>query len=174
MKTSIGEYLIRDWQSHDAEAIAKYANNRNMAIQLRDGFPYPYERSDAEAFLARVMQTNPRTVFAIATETEAIGSIGLMLGKDVHRLSAELGYWLAEPFWNRGIMTMAVTHVVNYAFAELQLNRVYAEPYATNAASARVLEKAGFVREAVLRANVIKGGRVLDQLLYAKVRKGIT
>jgi len=174
MRTSIGEYQIRDWRRDDAGAIAKYANNQNIAMQLRDGFPYPYQRSDAEAFLAGVMQQDPPTMFAIATDAEAVGSIGLMPGHDVHRLSAELGYWLAEPFWNRGIMTMAVTHIVDYAFAALQLNRVYAEPYLTNPASARVLEKAGFVREGILRANVIKDGRVLDQFLYARVRKGIT
>jgi [ribosomal protein S5]-alanine N-acetyltransferase len=174
MRASIGEYLIRDWSCDDAAAIAKYANNRHIATQLRDGFPHPYRRSDADAFLARAMKQDPPTMFAIATDAEAIGSIGLLPGQDVHRLSAELGYWLAEPFWNRGIMTMAVIQIVDYAFAALQLNRVYAEPYATNPASARVLEKAGFLREGVLRANVIKDGEVLDQFLFAKVREGIT
>lgn len=173
MKAQIGNYFVRDWTPDDVEAVAKYANNPRIATQLRDGFPHPYELSDAEEFLSRVLKRDSPSVFAIATEEEAIGSIGLLLGKDVHRLSAELGYWLAEPFWNQGIMTMAVTHVVNYGFTVLQLNRIYAGPYATNPASARVLEKSGFVREGVLRASVIKQGRVLDQILYAKVRQGI-
>jgi len=117
----------------------------------------------------QVTAADPRTVFAIASPTEAIGSIGLMLGADVHRFTAELGYWLAEPFWGQGIMTRAVQAMVEFAFAELKLHRVRAEPYAANPASARVLEKAGFLLEGRLRASACKEGRVLDQLLYARV-----
>jgi [ribosomal protein S5]-alanine N-acetyltransferase len=173
MHATIGDYLIRDWTNDDAEAIVKYADNRKIAMNLRDGFPHPYRRADAEDFLGRVMQLDPRTVFAIAMQSEAIGGIGLMPGQDVHRLTAELGYWLAEPYWNRGIMTRAVIQIVDFAFTQLRLNRVFAEPYVTNLASARVLEKADFVREGVLRANVIKYGQVLDQFLYARVRSGL-
>ena len=92
-----------------------------------------------------------------------------MIGKDVHRYSAELGYWLAEPFWGRGIMTQAVKIITAFAFSELNVLRVFAEPYTTNPTSARVLEKAGFVREGILRANVFKDGKVLDQYLYSFV-----
>jgi ribosomal-protein-alanine N-acetyltransferase len=109
-------------------------------------------------------------VFAIATGTEAVGSIGLMLGQDVHRYTAELGYWLAEPYWGRGIVTLAVLAMVEYAFGELGLHRVHAEPYAPNLASARVLEKAGFRLEGRMRASAFKDGRIVDQLLYAIVK----
>jgi RimJ/RimL family protein N-acetyltransferase len=102
MKSLIGDYLLRDWQRTDAPAITQYANNPKIAANLRDGFPHPYGPSDAEAFLARAMAMQPPTFFAIASETEAIGSIGLMLGQDVHRLTAEMGYWLAKPFWDGG------------------------------------------------------------------------
>lgn len=174
MKLKIGKYMIRDWRIGDAPSVAKYANNRKIWMNLRDVFPYPYRRSDAENFLLKVAQQNPRTVFAIANDKEAIGSIGLMLGEDVHRYTAEMGYWLAEPFWNKGIMSRVVNRFADFAFEEFDLNRIYAEPYTGNTASVRVLEKAGFVLEGTLRANVFKDGKVLDQLLYAKIRQGIT
>ena len=164
-----GKYMIRDWQKDDAESVAGYANNRKIWINLRDIFPHPYTIANAEAFLSIVMEDDPKTVFAIANEVEAIGSIGLMLGKDVHRFTAELGYWLAEPFWGKGVMTEAVKSITEYAFSSFGLKRVYAEPYATNPASVRVLEKAGFKYEGLLRASAFKDGRLVDQLLYARV-----
>ena len=174
MKLKIGKYMIRDWRIVDAPSVAKYANNKKIWINLRDGFPYPYQLSDAENFLSKVAQQNPRTVFAIANDKEAIGSIGLMLGGDVHRFTAEMGYWLAEPFWNKGIMSEVVGRFTDFAFEKFELNRIFAEPYIGNTASVRVLEKAGFVLEGTLRASVFKDGKVLDQFLYAKIRQGIT
>jgi RimJ/RimL family protein N-acetyltransferase len=167
MKVAIGSYWLRDFNKNDAPAIAKYANNPRIAAQVRDGFPHPYHLSDAEAFLAMVTQASPRTIFAISTDREAIGSIGFHVGSDVHRRTAEMGYWLAEPYWGRGIMTMAVQTTVEYAFRRFRLNRVYAMPYETNPASARVLEKVGFTLEGVLRAHAIKKRKVLDCLMYA-------
>ena len=140
-----------------------------IRINLRDIFPHPYTIANAEAFLSIVMEDDPKTVFAIANEVEAIGSIGLMVGKDVHRFTAELGYWLAEPFWGKGVMTEAVKRITEYAFSNFSLKRVYAEPYTSNRASARVLEKAGFKYEGLLRASAFKDGRLVDQLLYARV-----
>ena len=174
MKILLKEYLIRCWEKEDAPAIAKYANNRKIWLNLRDRFPHPYHLSDAEAFLTKVFEQQPITFFAIANEQEAIGSIGLMLGEDVHRCTAELGYWLAEPFWDKGIMTEVVSKFTDFAFEIFELNRIFAEPYIGNTASVRVLEKAGFVLEGTLRASVFKDGKVLDQFLYAKIRQGIT
>ena len=94
----------------------------------------------------------------------------LMLGKDVHRFTAEMGYWLAEPFWNKGIMSKVVIRFVEFAFNKFALNRIFAEPYIENTSSVRVLEKAGFVLEGKLQAGVFKDGKVLDQFLYAKIR----
>lgn len=167
MDLKIGEYIIRDWQMTDAPSIAKYANNRKIWINLRDAFPHPYGLQDATSFISQVLASTPDTVFAIATPSEAIGSIGLMVGKDVHRYTAEMGYWLAEPFWGKGIMTQAVKSLTAYALHELKLQRVFAEPYATNPASARVLEKAGFTCEGILRSNVYKDGKMLDQYIYS-------
>ncbi len=169
MHQEIGNYIIRDWQMEDAPSISKYANNRKIWQNLRDGFPNPYSIHDAEVFITRVNEANPRTVFAIATESEAIGSIGLMLGKDVHRFTAEIGYWLAEPFWSKGIMTHAVRFLAHWAFCELKLHRISAAPYATNPASHSVLVKAGFTREGILRSSVFKDGKILDQFLYSYI-----
>jgi ribosomal-protein-alanine N-acetyltransferase len=174
MHRNIGEYIIRDWSMGDAPSIAKYANNRKIWMNLRDAFPYPYRLQDAESFISRVIEANPITVFAIATQSEAIGSVGLMVGKDVHRYTAEMGYWLAEPFWGKGIMTQAVKSMSSYAIRNLKLHRIFAEPYSTNPASARVLEKAGFICEGILRSNVFKDGKVLDQYLYSYVGKAST
>ena len=148
----------------------RYANNRNIWINLRDIFPHPYTLEDAHAFLNIVTQENPELAFAIATASEPIGCIGLRLGQDVHRKTAELGYWLGEPYWGRGIMTEAVTEFSRYAFATFGLERLFAEPFESNQASIRVLEKAGFVREALMRASILKDGRIQNSFLYARTR----
>lgn len=171
MQAIIGDYRIRDVRLEDARSIALYADNPRVAANLRDVFPHPYTLADAEEFLAHVTCPEPRTVFAVATDTEAIGVIGLTLGEDVHRFTAELGYWLGEPFWGRGIMTAAVREVVRHGFSELGLLRIYAEPYAGNTGSARVLEEAGFAYEGCLRSNVYKNGQVRDQLMYSMIRE---
>lgn len=168
IKTSFGR--LRPWQASDAAALVKYANNRKIWANLRDAFHHPYSEEHARAFLEAVARQNPVSYFAIATEDEAIGSIGLSIGQDVHRLTAELGYWLAEPFWGRGYMSEAVKAFTDAAFAAFGLMRIYAEPYAPNESSCRILEKAGFSLEGRLRASVIKDGKILDQLMYAKIR----
>jgi RimJ/RimL family protein N-acetyltransferase len=174
MNLTVGKYLIRDWQIEDAPSIAQYANNRKISVNLRDIFPYPYLLSDAEGFLSNVAEQNPRTAFAISNINEAIGGIGLRFGEDVNRYTAEIGYWLAEPFWNKGIMTKVVSRFVDFAFDKFELNRIFAGPYISNPASACVLEKTGFVLEGTLRASAYKDGIVLDQFLYARVRQVIT
>jgi len=172
MKIELGEYVIRDWSSRDAKSIARYANNPKVAMWLRDRFPSPYRPADAKTFLAAISRQDPRTVFAIATRDEAIGGIGLEFRDDVHRFTAELGYWLGEPFWGRGIMTDAVRAFTAWSFEHFEVYRIYASVFDGNDASVRVLEKAGFEREGRLRASVFKHGRILDQLLYAKITAG--
>lgn len=173
MRIEFGEHLIRDWTSEDARSIVRYANNRKVAMWLRDRFPSPYTAVDANNFLAAVSRQNPRTVFAVATPDEAIGGIGLEFCQDVHRFTAELGYWLGEPFWGRGIMSDAVRMFTSWAFEHLEVHRIFASVFDGNEASVRVLEKAGFQREGRLRAGVFKNGRILDQLLYARIKEGI-
>lgn len=168
ISTSCG--AIRPWDRGDAHALVKYANNRKIWLNLRDAFPHPYTAASADAFLDIVERQNPTTFFAIATRDEAIGAIGIMLNRDVHRLTAEMGYWLAEPYWGRGIMTETVARFTDFCFERFGLVRIYAEPYATNSASCRVLEKAGFLLEGRLRSNVLKDGQILDEFVYARLR----
>jgi [ribosomal protein S5]-alanine N-acetyltransferase len=167
--TSFG--LVRPYRLDDAEALVKYANNRKVWLNLRDGFPHPYTLEDARMFLQNACQPTPPTLYAIATPQEAIGGIGITINKDVHRLTAELGYWLGEPFWGKGYMTESVLKFTDAMFNQFGLVRIYAEPYAFNAASAHVLEKAGFILEGRMACSVIKDGKIGDQLLYAKVKK---
>lgn len=173
MRIEFGKYNIREWSLDDVHSLVKYANNRKIWLNLRDGFPHPYKTSDAYTFITRVNRQSTKTVFAIATEKEAIGSIGLLLGVDVHRFSAELGYWMAEPFWNKGIISEAIFLFSEYAINKYKLNRIFAEPYANNPASAKALEKAGFTLEGTMKAHAFKDGKVMDMFLYAKVPDNI-
>lgn len=140
-------------------------------MNLRDAFPHPYDVQDAEAFIQRAIEERPGTFFAIATSQEAIGSIGFVIGKDVHRFTAELGYWLAESYWGQGIMTEAVKALTEYAIHDFGLHRISAQPYSTNTASVKVLEKAGYIFEGTLRSSVFKDGNILDQLLFSYIGK---
>jgi ribosomal-protein-alanine N-acetyltransferase len=160
---------VRSWRTSDAEALVRYANNRNIWINLRDAFPHPYTRRDARDYLRGIRQRPVETMFAIAVDDEAVGGVGFVLHSDVERVSAEIGYWLAEPFWGRGIATEALAAVTAHAIATHGLTRIYAVPFAWNAASCRVLEKAGYVLEARLRNSAIKDGKLVDQMQYAFV-----
>ena len=172
MNLEIGSFVLRTWEQSDSDSLVKYANNSKIAANGRDAFPHPYTHADAESYIGSLVGKTPPTTFAIANELEAIGSIGLIIGQDVNRFTAELGYWLAEPFWSQGITTAAVVAITNYGFDQLGLLRIYAIPFATNTASIRVLEKAGFKYEGRLRANAIKYEKILDQLVYARIREG--
>jgi ribosomal-protein-alanine N-acetyltransferase len=163
---------VRSWKASDISSIVRHANNQKIAANLRDRFPHPYTERDARAFLRHVLHSAPETLFAITFDGEAIGGIGFMLQADVERVSAEIGYWLGETFWGRGIATEALMAVTRYAFEEHELTRLFALPFATNAASCRVLEKAGYVLEGRLRRSAIKNGVIQDQLQYAYVAAG--
>ena len=151
-------------------SIAWHANNPRIAANLRDRFPHPYAIDDAEKWLAYVQSKEPETHFAIATPSEAIGGIGLELLDDVHYQTAELGYWIDEDYWGKGIMTAAVTVFTEYAFKNYDFIRIFAAVFDSNPASVRVLEKAGYTFEGRLRRSVNKNGKILDQLMYAKVK----
>jgi ribosomal-protein-alanine N-acetyltransferase len=161
--------MIRSWRTADVGALVKHANNVNIARQLRDRFPHPYTAADARRFLEAIVAVRPVTTFAIDVEGEAVGGIGFSSGTDIERFSAEIGYWLAEPFWGRGITTEALRIVSEYAFETCNVLRLFALPFADNARSMRVLEKAGYTREAVLRSSSVKAGVPRDQALYALI-----
>jgi RimJ/RimL family protein N-acetyltransferase len=162
--------VIRRWRTRDAGSVVRYANNFNVSRYLRDRFPYPYTLQHARAFLAgAVDEEGEETKFAIDVDGEAVGGIGLIPGADIDRFSAEIGYWLGEPFWGRGIVSEALIVVSARAFDRLNLLRLFALAFADNVSSVRVLEKAGYAREGRLASGAVKHGRVYDQLLYARV-----
>jgi ribosomal-protein-alanine N-acetyltransferase len=170
MRLPLGVCDVRSWRPDDAAAIVDHANNRKVWLNLRDRFPHPYTARDARAFVKSVVRAQPETNFAIEVEGTAVGGIAFHVQSDVERVGAELGYWLGEKYWGRGIATAAVRAVTEHALATHGLRRVFALPFAHNRASARVLEKAGFTLEGVLRSSALKDGQVLDQLLYARIR----
>jgi ribosomal-protein-alanine N-acetyltransferase len=168
MRIQLRACTLRPWRLEDAAAIVPHANNREIWLHLRDYFPHPYTLADAEGWLGAMAPENPPTALAIEVEGGPVGGIGAIPGRDVHRLTAEIGYWLGEDFWNRGIMTQAVGAFTDYLFAEFGLRRVFAVPYSNSPASCRTLEKNGFLLEGRLRQSVIKDGVILDQLMYAR------
>jgi RimJ/RimL family protein N-acetyltransferase len=165
-----GNCQLRALGDGDLSAIARHANNPNVAAWLRDRFPHPYEIEDAERFLEYIERAPGECVAVICVGDEAVGAIGLQFRTDVERCSAELGYWLGEPFWRRGIATAAIRAFTSWAMPRFELTRIYAEVFDENPASARVLEKAGFRRVGILRNAAIKRGEYHDYILYDLVR----
>ena len=170
MRIEIGQWQVRSFRPDDAEALARNANNRNVSRNMRDTFPYPYRLSDAREWIDFATTQSPEANFAIASDRELIGGIGITLQSDVNRHSAEIGYWLGEPHWGQGIATAALQAMTDWAFAEFDLVRLYGEVFEWNPASGRVLEKAGYELEGRLRRSIVKDGQVIDALLYAIVR----
>jgi RimJ/RimL family protein N-acetyltransferase len=170
MLLDLGDLRVRSWRKNDLDALVCHANNPKIASNLRDQFPHPYTRSAGATYLAEVRSAEIETSFAVEYGNEAVGGIGFKLGTDIARLSAEMGYWLGEPYWDRGLMTRAVLATSEWAFENYKLTRIVAMAFSHNVGSMRVLEKAGFEREGILRRSAIKNGVILDQVLYAKVR----
>lgn len=172
MHLDLGVCVIRPWREDDAASLARHANSRRVWENLRDGFPHPYTEIHAARFLAHATHVKPPRHFAIVVDEETIGGIGYHLDDDASPCGAELGYWLNESYWGRGIGTAAVRAVTALAFeAHTPLDRIYAVSFAWNGASARVLEKSGYTLERTIRHGAIKDGRAVDQVLYAVVRE---
>ena len=161
---------VREWRTSDADSLVTHANNVNVWRNLHDGFPHPYTRADAEAWIRQTTNAAPDTVFAITVDGKAVGGIGFTRGDGELRLTATIGYWLGEDYWGRGITTEALRAVTERTFANFDFARIEAYVFEWNLASARVLEKAGYTREARLRKRITKEGRTVDCFLYARVR----
>ena len=165
-------FKLRDWCLSDCESLARQADNIRIWSNVRDIFPHPYTPNDAVVFISSaISKPRPAVDRAIDIDGEAVGGIGIVLQYDVERISAEIGYWLGESFWNKGIMTEAVKQMVTYAFISFPLSKLYAPVYEYNLASMRVLEKAGFEKEGILKKAAIKNGRVIDILYYGLIKK---
>ena len=169
MTIDCSSFTIRSWQDSDASHLADYANDKDIWLNLRDRFPFPYTSLDAQAWIEFVTRLQPETNFALAVNGQAVGGIGLILGDDIGRCSAEIGYWLGRAYWGKGIVSEALQQVTAYSLVHFDLCRLFAVPFVHNQASIRVLEKAGYECEGIMRKSAIKNGVVLDQALYAYV-----
>ncbi len=167
------DFILREWREEDIPSVAVYADNPRIAANLRDVFPHPYTEADAVSYVRGCIAAGDegQLTRAIVIGGKAAGSIGVFCGRDVYRRSAEIGYWLAEPFWGQGIMSEAIRRISEEAFRRFDLVRLYAEPFAANMGSRRALEKAGFELEGILRNSVYKNGRMLDSCVYARLKE---
>lgn len=164
-------FTLRPFTINDLDSLVKYANNPKIADKLTDKFPHPYTKENGKMFIEFATKNTPTNIFAIDINGEVCGGIGIHPQEDVHRKNAELGYWLAEPFWGNGIITKAIVQIVEYGFMNFDITRIFARPYGTNTASQRVLEKAGFTFEGKFEKTLFKNGEYKDELIYAVRRK---
>lgn len=164
------DFSLENWKLDYAKDLVKYANNKNVSDNLRNSFPQPYTLKDGEEFINFALLNSQNNIFkAIIVNGEAVGSIAISKKEDVYCKSGELGYWLAEDFWNQGIMTKAIKLISKMAFKQLDIVRIYAEPFASNIASRKSLENAGFTLEAVLKNSIYKNDLISDSCIYAMV-----
>ncbi len=166
---------IRKWELSDAKDLAAALSNKKVQDNLRDGLPYPYTEQDGKEFISAMLSADESETFAFAITVDnmVIGSIGIFRQGNIHRQTAELGYYIAEEYWGKGIMTEAVKQICAYVFAKSDIIRIYAEPFAYNIASCRVLEKVGFQYEGTLRSNAVKNGKVIDMEMYSLLKAEI-
>lgn len=162
-------YTLRQWQSGDEESLMKNANNYNIWRNLKDIFPHPYTIEGAHGWI-KIAQKSPEA-FAIVIDNEAVGGIGILLKDDIYRKNAEIGYWLGEAHWGKGIMSSAIIEIVDYTFKNYDIHRIYAGVFEYNLVSMRVLEKAGFHQEAVLKQSLFKENQFYDEYIFVKFRE---
>ena len=164
---------LRSWKKEDSQNLSKIINNKSIQDNLRDGLPFPYTESDAETYISATLSADRDKVFswAIIVDDVVAGNIGVFRKDNIYRLTAEIGYYLSEEYWGKGVMTIAVKLVCEYIFNNTDIVRISADPFAYNDASCRVLEKAGFSHEGTLKNNAVKNGRIIDMKLYAVTKK---
>lgn len=167
------ECSIRKWRIEDANDLAEMLNNKNILNNLRDGLPYPYTKKDAEEYITAMLNSDQTKTFAFAitVDDKVVGSIGGFRCDNIHYRTAEMGYYIGESYWGKGLGTSAVKQICSYIFEHTDIIRIFAEPFAYNTASCRVLEKAGFQFEGLLRNNAVKNGKVLDMKMYSLIRE---
>ncbi len=171
MKKTIDDSIkLRPWKMDDLDNLLKYADNDAIARNMTDQFPHPYTATKAKAFIENAAASNPVNIFAIELNGQAVGAIGIHPQSDIQKKNAEMGYWLAEPFWGRGIITTAIRMMTEYAFSTWDICRIFARPFGNNIASQKALEKAGFKLEGRFEKTFYKNGEFVDELVYA-IRK---
>jgi ribosomal-protein-alanine N-acetyltransferase len=160
---------LRLWETGDIKHLIEYANNPHIAQNMTNAFPHPYTKEAGLKFIEIAQSHSPTRIFAICLNNQAIGGIGVHPQQDIHEKCAELGYWLAEPFWGKGIVSKAVLQMIDFAFQNFEIVRLYARPFSSNIGSQKVLEKCGFKHEATLKKSIYKNGVYLDELIYCIV-----
>ncbi|MGB5361095.1 MAG: GNAT family protein [Eudoraea sp.] len=165
------EVILRELHLSDISQLAKLANNENICVNLRDSFPYPYNESDAKIFINSVVEEKPKQNFGIEYEGDLCGVIGLIIQKDVYRKSAEIGYWIGESYWGKGIATKAIKLITKYGFEDLKLARIYAGVFEFNMVSMKVLENNGYKKEGVFKKAVFKNANFFDEHRYFKLNE---
>ena len=158
------------WDKNDIPALVKYANNIKVWNTLRDLFPHPYSKKDAEEWIMLNELTHPANNFAIRVDGKMVGGAGIIIKDDIYRKNAEIGYWLGEPFWGKGIATVVVAQLTSYAFANFDVIRIYAEVFSNNPVSMKVLEKNGYKQESIHRKAIFKNNQFLDAHLWVKFK----
>ena len=161
------DFQLRPWTMDDLDSLVKYGDNPNIAKNMTDLFPNPYTREKGKAVIEMATRQLPYGILAIEVENQAAGGIGIHPQEDIHRKNAEMGYWLGEPYWGKGIITRAIIQMAEYGFQNFPIDRIFARPFGTNIASQRALEKAGFKLEARFEKTLIKNGVYEDELIYA-------
>ncbi|WP_053178657.1 GNAT family N-acetyltransferase [Sunxiuqinia dokdonensis] len=165
-----GDVFLRNLMDTDLEKLSEYANNDKVSVNLRDAFPKPYTLSDAENFKKMIDSQNPKTFFAIEYQGNYVGNISLSIGEDVYKKSAEIGYFIGEQYWNKGIATKAVTLITDWGFNNLGIVRIHTGIFEFNKSSQRVLEKCGYTKEAIFKKSICKNNEIYDEIRYAKIK----
>lgn len=173
MKNTQFNLQLREWRLSDAKDLVSAINNKEILNNLRDGIPYPYTKRDALEFInaMRAADNNCVFAFAVTVDDRAVGSISVLRQSNIHFRTAELGYYLSGKYHGKGIMTEAVREICEYVFNNSDIIRIFAEPFADNAASCRVLEKCGFTYEGLMRSNAVKNGEIKDMKLYSLIKQ---
>lgn len=164
------EFTLRKWSLDDLDSLVKYANNAKIAQFMPNRFPHPYQAKNGIAFIRDIATAPNNWIYAISINGQAVGGVGLHPQADILAKNAEIGYWLAEPFWGQGIMSKAVLQIIDIGFGQLDINRIFGRCFGTNIASQAVLKKTGFLLEAKFKNTIYKNGIYLDELIYA-IRK---
>lgn len=171
MKIKVNENItLRTWKKSDQKRLASLANNENIAKFMMDSFPFPYTEKDAEEWISMCLEEENNLILAIELNGELVGGIGGHFKRDIQRYSAELGYWVGENYWGKGIVSKAIGTFCTYLFSNYKINRIYADVFSTNPASAIVLEKNAFVQEGHLKKAAYKNGLFIDLLVYSRLK----
>lgn len=169
MRVEQHNYIVRAWTLADSKSLALHANNVNVWNNLTDAFPSPYTEADAVAYITSVLEKPQQLDFAIEVDEQVVGGVGVFPRDNVYRLTAELGYWLSETYWGRGIMCNVIQQIASYVFDNFDIIKLFAGVFEYNTPSMRVLEKAGFTKEAILKKGAIKNNKIIDIHYYSLI-----